>query len=188
MIFASLGIVVLSGSSIVFGQKKKPAMKPVVAKPATVPKAAAAVLGKCSGSKLTTDETNQALAVHNFDRSAYKVPALKWDCKLAAMAQEWADRGVFEHRDTTYGENLFVSASTDLTMNSMIDVWLAEKAFWNNKSGSCSTGKVCGHFTQIVWKSTAKVGCGVNRNAPGNWKMMFVCNYDPAGNKGGPAY
>ncbi len=183
-------ILLLSGSSEVPAQKKKPATKPAAAKTNSAPKATTtpATAGKCSGSKLTVDETNQALAVHNFERVAYKVVPLRWDCKLAAMAQEWADRGVFEHRETPYGENIFVSARTDLTMNAMIDVWLAEKAFWNNKAGSCAAGKVCGHFTQVVWKSTAKVGCGVNRNASGNWKAMFVCNYDPAGNTNGPAY
>ncbi len=190
LVFVFAGILLLSGSSEVFAQKKKPAAKPAGAKTTSAPRTttAPAPAGKCSGSDLTVDEINQALAVHNFERAAYNVAPLKWDCKLAAMAQEWADRGVFEHRDTPYGENLFVSARTDLTMNPMIDMWLAEKAFWNNKAGSCATGKVCGHFTQIVWKSTTRIGCGVNRKASGNWKLLLVCNYDPAGNKGGPAY
>jgi len=190
VILLTLAILMLSGTSEVFGQKKKPAAKPSPAKTPPVLKTAstAAASGKCPGSQLSTDEINQTLAVHNFERTAYKLAPLKWDCKLAKMAQEWADRGIFEHRDTTYGENIFVSAHANLTMNSMIDFWLAEKAFWNNSAGSCAAGKVCGHFTQIVWRSTAKVGCGINRTAPGNWKLMFVCNYDPAGNKGGPAY
>ncbi|HRI04141.1 MAG TPA: CAP domain-containing protein [Pyrinomonadaceae bacterium] len=188
--FAFASIISLGGTISAYAQKPKPTRKPAGTKPATAtkPNVAVAAAGKCPGSTLTTDEVNQALAVHNFDRSAHNLAPLKWDCKLAAMAQEWATRGVFEHRDTPYGENLFVGGDTTASMNNMIDMWLSEKVFWTNKTGTCATGKVCGHYTQIVWKSTAKVGCGVNRNAPGNWKVMFVCNYDPSGNTGGPAF
>ncbi|MBK8466922.1 MAG: hypothetical protein IPL32_13920 [Chloracidobacterium sp.] len=40
----------------------------------------------------------------------------------------------------------------------------------------------------MVWRKTARIGCGINRNTPGNWKTIVVCNYDPAGNKPGPAF
>ena len=29
-----------------------------------------------------------------------------------------------------------------------------------------------------------KIGCGINRAATGKWKVLMVCNYDPAGNMG----
>lgn len=190
VVFVLAGILLLSDSSEVFAQKKKPVPKPAAAKPTAAPKptSAPSTSAKCSGSTLTADEINQTLAVHNFDRAAHKLAPLKWDCKLAAMAQEWANRSVFEHRDTPYGENIFVGATPNPTMNSMVDMWLGEKVFWTNKTGTCAAGKVCGHYTQIVWKTTAKVGCGINRNATGKWKVMFVCNYDPSGNTGGPAF
>ena len=183
-------VLLLSGSSEVLAQKKKPTSKPSTGKPAAPPKTngAPATSGKCPGSTLTADEVNQILAAHNLDRSANNLSPLSWDCKLASMAQEWASRGVFEHRETPYGENIFVGASPSSTMNSMVGMWLAEKPFWDNKAGSCATGKTCGHYTQIVWKATTKVGCGLNRNATGKWKVMFVCNYDPSGNTTGPAF
>ena len=37
-----------------------------------------------------------------------------------------------------------------------------------------------GHFTQVVWKSTTQLGCGLAVNR-GN-KIYGVCNYSPAGN------
>jgi pathogenesis-related protein 1 len=188
MVFALASIISLCGTMSTFAQKPKSAPKSAATKPVTTPKPSAAATGKCPGSILTTDEVNQALAVHNFDRSAHNLVPLKWDCKLAAMAQDWANRSVYEHRDTPFGENIFVGADPNSTMNMMIDMWLAEKVFWTNKTGSCAAGKACGHYTQIVWKSTVKVGCGVNRNASGKWKVMFVCNYDPAGNASGPAF
>jgi hypothetical protein len=49
-----------------------------------------------------------------------------------------------------------------------------------------------GHFTQVVWKNTKKVGCAWNtKSCPGNGqanKMPFykmVCEYDPPGNYAG---
>ncbi|MGB2912503.1 MAG: CAP domain-containing protein [Pyrinomonadaceae bacterium] len=188
MVFALASIISLCGTMSTLAQKPKSAPKSAATKPVTTPKSSAAATGKCPGSILTTDEVNQALAVHNFDRSAHNLVPLKWDCKLAAMAQDWANRSVYEHRDTPFGENIFVGADPNSTMNMMIDMWLAEKVFWTNKTGSCAAGKACGHYTQIVWKSTVRVGCGVNRNASGKWKVMFVCNYDPAGNASGPAF
>ncbi len=52
-------------------------------------------------------------------------------------------------------------------------------------SNSCAAGKQCGHYTQLVWRDTERVGCGVaNCNnvdgfGAGN---LWVCNYDPPGN------
>jgi pathogenesis-related protein 1 len=88
-----------------------------------------------------------------------------------------------------YGENIFVAGSRKVHASSAVDHWMHEKSSWNNDAGACKSGKVCAHYTQIVWKTTARVGCGINRQAPGGkWKTMLVCNYDPAGNHPGPAY
>jgi pathogenesis-related protein 1 len=65
---------------------------------------------------------------------------------------------------------------------------MLEKASWNNKTASCAAGKTCTHYTQIVWKKTASIGCGINRNALGKWKVLLVCNYNPAGNGPGPPF
>lgn len=37
-----------------------------------------------------------------------------------------------------------------------------------------------GHFTQLVWKETEKVGVGMATSAKGH--VYIVCNYDPPGN------
>jgi hypothetical protein len=36
-----------------------------------------------------------------------------------------------------------------------------------------------GHFTQLVWRETARLGCGVSQCGGGE---LWVCNYDPPGN------
>jgi hypothetical protein len=50
---------------------------------------------------------------------------------------------------------------------------------------------VCGHYTQIVWKTTTRLGCGValcDQNSPfmgfPKWEF-WVCNYAPPGNYNG---
>jgi len=145
----------------------------------------------CPGTNgLTQAEITKILDAHNHPRARRKLEPLTWDCKLADFAQEWATRGVLEHREyNMYGENIFVAGSRKVHAASAIDHWMHEKSSWNNDTGACKSGKVCAHYTQIVWKTTARVGCGINRQAPGGkWKTMLVCNYDPAGNHPGPAY
>lgn len=46
--------------------------------------------------------------------------------------------------------------------------------------------KVCGHYTQVVWKNSRYVGCGKAMAANGT--LYYVCNYYPAGNTGGRPY
>merc|ERR1719327_622481 len=36
-----------------------------------------------------------------------------------------------------------------------------------------------GHFTQVVWKSTTKLGCGTASDGP---NVYVTCRYDPGGN------
>ena len=144
---------------------------------------------KCTGkSGLTGDEITELLAGHNRARSELKLAPLTWDCSLASYAQEWATRGVFEHRTTDFGENIFVASNSAAAISLVMNQWLGERQYWDNAKGACAPGKTCTHYTQTVWKMTTKVGCGVNRNATGKWKALVVCNYDPAGNSSGPAY
>ncbi|MFN0279267.1 MAG: CAP domain-containing protein [Pyrinomonadaceae bacterium] len=145
---------------------------------------------KCSGvNGLSQAEITEIVNVHNFVRNGLNLESLTWDCRLADFAQEWAKRGVAEHRDDReYGESIFVSGARDVAAISAVNKWMMEKFSWDNKTGKCKPGKVCTHYTQIVWKRTKRIGCGINRNAPGKWKTMLVCNYDPAGNDPGPAY
>ncbi|MBK9527127.1 MAG: hypothetical protein IPO41_02100 [Acidobacteria bacterium] len=46
-----------------------------------------------------------------------------------------------------------------------------------------AAGKSCLHFTQVVWSTTTKVGCGKARTADGMTDFV-VCDYSPPGNIG----
>ncbi|HMT09036.1 MAG TPA: CAP domain-containing protein [Pyrinomonadaceae bacterium] len=143
----------------------------------------------CPGTKLTAAEEKALIDGHNAIRKELSLRDLIWDCTLAKAAQSWADRGIAEHDDDNpYGESIFVASSGTADVTGSLKRWQTEKANWTNETGTCAPGKICLHYTQIVWRTTAKLGCGINRNATGKWKTMLVCNYDPAGNTGGKAY
>ena len=77
------------------------------------------------------------------------------------------------------GENLYSSSSVDGTKAS--ESWYSEVKNYNyNNPGF---GMNTGHFTQLVWKSTTKIGCGAACNNSGF--CAVVCNYYPGGNFGG---
>lgn len=138
---------------------------------------------------LTQAEITEIVQAHNSARSQNKLPALTWNCKLASVAQEWATRGIFEHRPVrTYGENLFVSIRSTSKVTEAVQAWLLENSSWNQKTAACMPGKVCTHYTQVVWKKTTTIGCGINRNAGEKWKILLVCNYEPPGNGGGAPF
>lgn len=144
----------------------------------------------CEGNgALTSTEISGILEAHNKARADVNLPPLTWSCKLAEMAQGWANRGIFEHSpDSDFGENIAAALHPDSSPITSITAWWQEKSFWDNTAAQCQTGKACYHYTQIVWKKTTEVGCGINRNSSGKMKMFFVCNYNPAGNFPGPAY
>ena len=50
--------------------------------------------------------------------------------------------------------------------------------------------KKVGHYTQMVWAETYKIGCGFIMHNRGEWyKKVLVCDYGPGGNYvGGEMY
>ena len=57
--------------------------------------------------------------------------------------------------------------------------WYDEKKDWNYSSVKCKKGRMCGHFTQVVWKETRKLGLGY---AQKNGRAYIVARYSPGGN------
>jgi pathogenesis-related protein 1 len=125
------------------------------------------------------DEMVQA---HNSVRSRLNLPPLMWSDKLAAVAQQWAEtllaRKQFVHRPkSAYGENLFEVIGAHASPAQVVREWASEARNYDYASNRCHG--VCGHYTQIVWRDTREVGCGVAR---GSGREVWVCDYSPPGN------
>ncbi|HEX5958660.1 MAG TPA: CAP family protein [Hyphomicrobiaceae bacterium] len=129
----------------------------------------------------------EMLALHNAKRRAHCAPDLTWSSELAAAAQAWADRCEFAHASRSVnpnqGENLARGAGKLGTAAHLFAGWYDEVRQYN--FGSPSYQKGTGHFTQIVWRGTREVGCGV---ATCGGKSFWVCRYAPQGNIVNPGY
>jgi len=130
-------------------------------------------------------EFSGMIAAHNAWRSKVKVAGLTWSSTLATYAQQWANtlkaqNCAMQHRSNNqYGENLYWSSGMSPTSQSVVDSWASEIANYTYATNSCATGKMCGHYTQVVWKDTKEVGCG---KASCGSAQIWVCNYNPPGN------
>jgi uncharacterized protein YkwD len=128
---------------------------------------------------------------HNLVRAAIPVPALTWDPGIAATAAAYAAQCKFEHSGTDgLGENLAAYAPQGAQKASApVDDWAGEGQDYDYSSNSCAPGQSCGHYTQLVWKKSLRLGCAVascNQNSPfgaqaPKWDL-WVCNYSPPGN------
>jgi len=134
------------------------------------------------------NEIKLILNAHNTERRLVGVSDLVWDAGIAEYAYEWAlklareDDGL-EHRPPfgrIYGENLSYFLGYSFTANRGVDMWNDEKADYSYSTVGSSQRGVVGHFTQVIWANTSKVGCGCAKSANGGY--YFVCNYNPPGN------
>lgn len=137
------------------------------------------------------------LASHNAVRAGVipptdpPLPDLIWGQDLAKIASDHAERCVYEHSSAPapgadYGENIAFFGGDDPTFSTadlVVVAWASEVAFYTYEDNSCLPDEVCGHYTQIVWRDTARVGCGVALCDLFETQGLFwVCNYDPPGN------
>lgn len=125
------------------------------------------------------------VAAHNAVRAGVGVPDVIWDDALADIAAEWAawlaaDGCYLEHDySSPYGENLYWS-SFQSNPTQVVDAWASEVVYYDYPSNSCERGEMCGHYTQLVWSTTERVGCAMATCADGS--EIWMCDYDPPGN------
>lgn len=139
---------------------------------------------------------------HNKWRAKVGVQTLSYSPKLAKSAQAWANHlkqsqhCAMQHSSPKgrYGENLYWASPLiwsdgrkglrKISPAEVIGSWGNEKADYDHASNECRAGAVCGHYTQIVWRDTLKVGCGMAVCSDSH-EQIWVCHYSPAGNISG---
>ncbi|CAF1036049.1 unnamed protein product [Didymodactylos carnosus] len=131
----------------------------------------------------------QALDAHNLYRRKYCVQQMTLDSYLNSVAQEYAQylaqNNLFQHSNHQgMGENLYMTSTTgQLSQNGAdaVTSWYNENQLYNydNPGFSMSTG----HFTQVVWRASNRLGVGAAIANNGAWKKLYVvANYAPPGN------
>lgn len=130
---------------------------------------------------------------------------LAWDEELARVSQAWAEQCTFAHNedrqrqyaaatnsDQPVGENIFIYSGPGEDLDIVVDGVQA----WFDEHTEYSYGTeyvpAAGHYMQLVWADTTRVGCGYAtcdevQGAAMRDGIVFVCNYLPAGNMVGEA-
>ncbi|KAH7416606.1 hypothetical protein KP509_14G098400 [Ceratopteris richardii] len=124
------------------------------------------------------------LAPHNAERLEVGVPPLVWSEEVAQFAESWADKRrkngcTMLQSDGPYGENMFWGSSAGYGASECVAAWAEEKSRYQYADGSCSGGS-CGHYTQMVWAKSVRLGCARTECLDGT--VFMICNYDPPGN------
>ena len=138
--------------------------------------------------------------VRNMVVTAEPLPFLTWNNDLAATAAAWAAQcvdtdqpiGLIDHNPGRsnghpyyVGENIFGSGG-GASGPEAVQLWASEGADYTYATDSCNG--ICGHYTQIVWRTTLEVGCALH-DCPGlQFGNSIVCDYGPGGNSGGKPY
>ena len=133
------------------------------------------------------------LAEHNKARAEVGSPPLMWDESLAAGAAAYAQQlttlgRVHSSREgrKDIRENLLQSLRGGRSPKAMVGVWIAERQYFRpgifpNVSTTGNWADV-GHYTQMIWPTTTRLGCGIHSDARYDWT---VCRYSPPGNRDG---
>ncbi|KAJ5133007.1 hypothetical protein N7448_007165 [Penicillium atrosanguineum] len=148
------------------------------------------------------DFKKTVLQVSNDYRQSHDAKPLVWNEALTEYALNWAKACVWKHSHGPYGENLAYGYPN---ATAAIDAWGDEGKLYDFHKPTGFTEKT-GHFTQLVWKSTAEVGCAAvncgytydkaradneddplldaraEDSAPRAQGWYVVCEYTPAGN------
>ncbi|XP_038675842.1 peptidase inhibitor 16-like isoform X2 [Scyliorhinus canicula] len=141
---------------------------------------------------LSEAEKEDVVHAHNNYRSevpdATSMLRMNWDNDLAEMAAEYAQKCVWGHnkeRGPT-GENLYVVTSP-LDLKEAVKKWYSEFTDYTYETMDCTPQKMCGHYTQVIWANSNKVGCSSHscdevKGLEYKNMSLLVCNYLPPGN------
>ncbi|CAM4613884.1 unnamed protein product [Lepidochelys kempii] len=144
-------------------------------------------------SSFTDDDKRLIVEMHNQFRSQVSPPAadmlkMSWAPDLEAFAKAYAAKCIWGHNKERgrRGENLF-AITDEMDVEMALEQWYNEHEHYNLTTSKCTVGQMCGHYTQVVWANSERVGCGMQfcktlHGVEDPDLYLLVCNYDPPGN------
>ncbi|CAF1174750.1 unnamed protein product [Rotaria sordida] len=145
-------------------------------------------------SKFVSD----VLQLHNYYRARHSASPLTISQRLNYIAQKYAEHlaatSKFEHSGNRFGneslgENLYMQwishGKVPVSAKEATKHWYDEIELYDFKRPYYSEDT--GHFTQMIWKSTERMGVGFALSADER-EVYIVANYYPAGNIINPGY
>ncbi|XP_075065651.1 glioma pathogenesis-related protein 1 isoform X2 [Mixophyes fleayi] len=152
-----------------------------------------AILGADPPSITNENFIKSTVDTHNLIRSkvtptASNMKYMTWDSALATIAKSWTSKCINDHNTDlrkvglhpvfrSVGENLYNGPDTQMV--AITKDWADEVAYYNYDTNECVPGEMCGHYTQVVWAESYKVGCAATK-CPGSYGFIVACNYAPA--------
>ncbi|KAJ7377243.1 hypothetical protein OS493_030054 [Desmophyllum pertusum] len=138
----------------------------------------------------TGGSRRRSLKDHNTKRAQHGSPDLVWDNALANDAKRWADHlasktgGIGNPHEPNIDEGENIAMGTGITPQgacaTAVKLWYDEIKYYTKPGFNPRTG----HFTQVVWKSSTKLGMAAVKTKDGK-AYWVVARYKPPGNVGG---
>ncbi|KAL0478442.1 cysteine-rich protein [Acrasis kona] len=139
---------------------------------------------------------------HNNFRSAVQPPAtnmlpVEWNNGVANFAETYSltcsGSSMLSHNPSriingTYaGENIYAYTAPITNVTWALLSWYNEYKYYDYFTNRCESGKVCGHYTQLVWQNPNagvrhKIGCARVKCDNHFYKYNLLCDYWPGGN------
>lgn len=157
--------------------------------------AVASVAGSAAASTLiiprSTAVAMRIVMLHNQVRATAGVQPIYWDPSLAIAADRYAGElartGRWGHSRQEsrqgQGENLWMGTRGAFSVDQMVGAWASEgRLFRAGRFPHVARGsnwEQVGHYSQMIWPGSTRVGCAVRSSASNDY---LVCRYSPAGN------
>ncbi|XP_075243947.1 ancylostoma secreted protein-like [Convolutriloba macropyga] len=143
------------------------------------------------------DMSGPVLDVHNKHRSHAGLTPMSWSSSLASEAQAYNDKltggkcSLIHSNAKGKGENLYMVTGSHHTGS---ELGKSSSTSWYNEISkykypddakqsfdTCVSFHAVGHFTQMMWSKSTKVGCGFGKCAHKD-AFIVTCQYQPSGN------
>lgn len=128
-----------------------------------------------------------------------ELPPVTWDAVLADSAYNYlsqckVDGDLVAHNDDRtedyaelggadyVGENIYASTGSMVEPSDAVDSWMLEQNQYDYEKNDLEGA---GHYTQVVWRSSVRIGCAIVNCPNARFNNTVLCDYAPGGNISG---